>query len=395
MAAASNELADYEWLVGAEAAEALALLGDAAPTPSLTTELRRRHSPDRVHLLLKQADLRRRARAKFPEAGRMFFTRVGLEQATDAWVAGYKAKRFGRGVNVADLCCGIGGDLLAIGQRAVGVCGVDRCDVTRLLAAANAQATGISGADFASISAEETSVESFDAWHADPDRRPTGRRSTRVELHSPNAEQLDELRRRQPSAAIKLAPGGGVPDRWAGEAQLEWISRGGEAKQLVAWFGSLATAPCQRTATALANDGSVLGAVTGSPADAAPIADALGEYLYEPDAAVFAAGLDGLLAERFGLCRLSRESGYLTSDTRIDTPLLTGFRIEATLPPRPRPIAAYMREHNVGRLEIKQRGAGADLDRLRSQLKPTGHEAATLILTRSKKKIVALVASRV
>ena len=63
----------------------------------------------------------------------MFFTRLGLEQATDAWVARYKATRFPAGQLLADLCCGIGGDLMALSERGP-TRGVDRDPVAAICA---------------------------------------------------------------------------------------------------------------------------------------------------------------------------------------------------------------------------------------------------------------------
>ena len=72
------------------------LAGDAAPLHTAVARLRGTLSPAQTHLLLEQVELRRRATAKFTHAARMFFTRIGLEQATDEWVARYKAARFHR-----------------------------------------------------------------------------------------------------------------------------------------------------------------------------------------------------------------------------------------------------------------------------------------------------------
>ena len=114
------ELADYEWLTGAEAGELLVdLAGRAEPLHLAANRLRKSQSAARAHLLLEQVELRQRATAKFDRATAMFFTRLGLEQATDQWVAGYKARRFATFTvegPVADFCCGIGGDLLRRGR---------------------------------------------------------------------------------------------------------------------------------------------------------------------------------------------------------------------------------------------------------------------------------------
>src|SRR5262245_503814 len=90
-----SDLADYEWLTGSEADAVLAALAvDQTPLHTAVARLRGRFSTNQTHLLMEQAELRRRATAKFTQAHQMFFTRIGLEQATDEWVAQYKASRF-------------------------------------------------------------------------------------------------------------------------------------------------------------------------------------------------------------------------------------------------------------------------------------------------------------
>ena len=59
------------------------------------TRLRARFGPELAATALTQATLRRQARTKFGEAAaEMFFTRVGLEQATRPEVADHHASRF-------------------------------------------------------------------------------------------------------------------------------------------------------------------------------------------------------------------------------------------------------------------------------------------------------------
>ena len=149
-------------------------MADARSTVSLVRDLRRELSPERTHLVLEQVELRRRARAKFAAAEKMFFTAVGFEQATDEFVARYKAGRFAAGGAVADLCCGIGGDLLALAARGP-ACGVDRDPVVTLLAAANVLAVvPQSVVSFSAADVETFDVRECAAWHIDPDRRPEG-----------------------------------------------------------------------------------------------------------------------------------------------------------------------------------------------------------------------------
>ena len=109
-------LDDYRWLVSADATEwlDLAAVRQAQATVRLAAELRHHLSLARAHLILEQVELRHRAARKFAVAASMFFAHRGLEQATDQFVAAYKASRFSPAVPVADLCCGIGGDLMAL-----------------------------------------------------------------------------------------------------------------------------------------------------------------------------------------------------------------------------------------------------------------------------------------
>ena len=93
---------------------------DGERTLAVAAALRRAGvNPDLAAAALTQHRLRARARVKFgPLADRMWFTAAGLEQATRAGVADRHASRFaGVGARrVLDLCCGIGGDLLALGR---------------------------------------------------------------------------------------------------------------------------------------------------------------------------------------------------------------------------------------------------------------------------------------
>src|SRR5262245_24211922 len=100
---------DLRWLTSDAAAR---WLGDPelAALDELTgaKRLRRELSAGRARLVSVQHALRARAKAKFDGAERMFFTPLGLEQATDQAVARHKAARFPEGRPLADLCAGVG-----------------------------------------------------------------------------------------------------------------------------------------------------------------------------------------------------------------------------------------------------------------------------------------------
>jgi hypothetical protein len=395
------ELDDYRWLVSADAAGWLATTSQTTGESLLQTATRLRQSltPQRAQLVLEQARLRHRGLAKFAAAERMFFTPLGLEQATDEVVARHKAQRFPRGKLVADLCCGIGGDLLGLAQRGP-VRGVDCDPVAALFAQANLASAPGSPADppvQARIEVAEATVEHVRdaaAWHIDPDRRPRGRRTTRVELHEPGPDLIDQLRSVCPDAAVKLAPAATLPDSWTAEAELEWISQGGECRQLVAWFGRLANAAGSRTATVLRKDQEPR-SLRGERDRPIPVAAALGRFVFEPDPAVLASGLVGALADEHGLATLAARSIYLTGDQRISDAALATFEIIDSLPADLRRLRTWLRSHGIGRVEVKKRGTEHDPATVERALRGGGEGRAVVILTRVGSHVRAIVARRI
>ncbi|MHB8574912.1 MAG: methyltransferase domain-containing protein, partial [Dehalococcoidia bacterium] len=122
-----------------EAAEALT---QADSFLQALTRLRRRHAAQLATAALETVELRRRATRKFSRAEAMFFTRDGLEQSSGEAVARHTARRYAGFATVADLCCGIGGDTIAL-AGVTRVIAVDRDPIRLALARANCDAYGV------------------------------------------------------------------------------------------------------------------------------------------------------------------------------------------------------------------------------------------------------------
>jgi hypothetical protein len=313
-------------------------------------------------------------------------------------LATYKAARFEPFDCVADLCCGIGGDLLALTGRS-STLAVDRDPVALEIAARNvAVALGDDRAHRTRFIQAEVGgwhAEQFDAWHIDPDRRIGDRRTAQPEVSSPQLGELERLLQQNGNAALKLAPAAEVSLEFAACVELEWLSRGGECKQLVAWHGLLARDIRQRRATVVSRAGIALGTVVGPSDCTVAVAPKLLRYLFEPDAAVLAAGLDGALAARHGLTVVSSGSVLLTGDELVDDGCLARFEVVDMLPFDRRQLSRYLIERNVGRLEIKKRGVDIDPAKLRSELRPKGDTEATLFVTPVGGEVRAIVARRI
>jgi SAM-dependent methyltransferase len=340
-----------------------------------------------------QARLRARARGKLGVAAdRMWFTPEGLEQATRPAVAARHARRFAghRPARVVDLCCGIGGDLVALaGAAATGAVGVDRDPLTAVVAAANAEALGV--ADRVEVRCEDVTgadLAGIDAAFVDPARRGPSGRALDPRSWSPPLSFVLELAGRVPATGAKLAPGvphGVLP----AAAEAEWVSDGGDVVECALWCGPLSTG-VRRRATLLPSGATLTGDGTrsGEPG-------AVGRYLVEPDGAVIRAGLVAEAADLIGGRLLDPTIAYLTCDDRPETPFGTAYEVTDVLPFGLKRLRTLLRQRGVGRLTVKKRGTAVQPEALRTQLRLRGDAEAIVVLTRIAGEQSVLLVERI
>ncbi|MFJ3893222.1 MULTISPECIES: methyltransferase domain-containing protein [unclassified Streptomyces] len=354
---------------------------DPAKELAVATRLRRDHPADLVSAALGQARLRQRAAAaKFtPEdADRMFFTPNGFEQSTRTTVAAHRAGRLrDLGVtSVADLCCGIGGDAVALARAGVRVLAVDRDPLTVAVARANAEALGL--ADLIEVrEADVTDVDTsgYDAVFVDPARRGGRGRVFDPEAYSPPLSWAVGAATAAPLAALKIAPG--VPhEAIPAAAEAEWISDGGDVKEAVLWFGA-GVRPGAVRATLLPGPRVLHGRGLPDP-EVRPV----GRYLYEPDGAVIRAHLVAEVAEEVGGGLVDETIAYVTADGLRPTAYASAYEITDQLPFGVKKLKALLREREVGVLTVKKRGSAVEPEELRRKVKPQGPHSATVFLTR-------------
>lgn len=420
-----DEIAWLQSPAGRDACRAMAET-EPADTPAAIERWRQRLTPAQVSAAWAQVLLRRTARAKFSRADDMLFDRVGLEQATDETIAAHKARRFQGLGRVADLCCGIGGDALALaaGRELVAV---DLSPARAAMAAHNARVYGHEIA----VRTGDVSFEKppADAAHIDPDRRPAGRRTHGIESGSPGLPALQNIVAHYRHVAIKLSPGADF-DELPFPAEIELISHHGECRQAVAWTGDFARA--HRRATVLPT-GQSLAALPGEPLDwPAPHPPEPGGFLYEPDPAIIRADLVGVLARQYNLAPIDPHIAWLTGDCPLPpanpppnqhpeemgtvpfaanqhpgemetvpfaapsrpSALFRVFRILDVRPWSAKPARAWLARHDIGPLEIKTRGFAASPETILKHLRPAGPRPAVLFLTRIENRPTAILAER-
>jgi hypothetical protein len=351
----------------------------------LQRQLREEFPEDVVRLALSLHELRRRAEAKFTRAARMWFDRVGLEQATSEAVARHKAQRF-RG-EVDDLCCGIGGDAIALAAQ----CHVTAIDTRRsacLMTQWNAEVYDV--ADRVRTVAADVREQPGLAplAHIDPDRRSGAQRSVRIEDYQPGLTFLETLIETRAGGAIKLSPASNFGGKFAG-CEIELVSVHRECKEATVWFGTLAGDEAAR-ATVLPSGETLAADPLSERAEIGPLA----RYVFDPDPAIVRSGLLEVAAVSLGLERLDADEEYLTGETAVTSDFVQPFVVVAELPNNQRQIRRYFREADFGQVEVKSRHVPVDADALRRKLPLDGQGRGVLIFARIGGRTRALVCRR-
>lgn len=360
-------------------ADALARAGelreDGRGELAAAAALRREFPGDLAAAAMAQAELREKAAAKFSRAGEMLFTRDGYEQSSGEIIARHRAARFGGASRIADLCCGVGGDLLALAEHRSPVrkiAAVDRDPVHARLARHNA---GVYDGEALPVVADvrDLPLTGFDAVFIDPARRSPGRRF-RAGVCEPPLDWCYDLVKQVPAVCVKAAPGlpaEMIPPGW----EAEFIADGRDLKEAVLW--SPARAAGERRATVLPG-GSSLTAVPGDPVSVGEP----GEYLLDPSPAVTRAGLVEDLARTLGGWKIDDRIGFIAVDKPVSTPFGRTLRVLHSAPWNEKRFAARLRELGIGAADLRRRGLAGDVDVIRRRLKLSGPNRATIVLTR-------------
>jgi THUMP domain-like/RNA cap guanine-N2 methyltransferase len=370
-----------------EAASGGAHRGDLA----LAVSLRREYPASLVAAAMTQQELRLAARAKFGQAMRMLFTRDGYEQSSSEPIARHRAARFSGVRRAVDLCCGIGGDLVALASGRE-VLAVDRDEIHARLAVYNAGVYGVAGAVRACVAdVRDIPLTGIDAVFIDPARR-AGAHRFRAGTSEPPLDWCLSLPDRVPAVSavpavcVKAAPGlpaGLIPAGW----EAEFVADGRDLKEAVLWSPALATAA--RRATILPGADTLV-ADPSAPGDPIRIGEP-GEYLLDPNPAVTRAGLVDDLARRLDAWKLDPLIAFLAVPRDVRTPFARTLRVVESAPWNEKLFARRLRDLGVGAADLRRRGLAGDVEQIHRRLKLAGPHRATVVLTRVSDKPWGLI----
>lgn len=386
-------------LLSGEGAALLASLPpyDEAAAFSLADRLRTEgFDADLIAAALTQSRLRARGERKFGDAAHsMLFTVDGLEQATRQQVARLHARRLGDSGarRVFDLGCGVGADARAFAEIGLRVTAVDADEVTSSVADFNlrpwAHATARHGlAENVALPAGNGARDCA-VW-MDPARRTPGvsdiqgrtRRTFRLDQLEPSWELVRELSAGAASAGVKLSPSFAHAQIPLG-TQAQWTSYDGEVVECVLWWNDAAWDPGR---SAVVIHGQFAHEVLERDAEGAnpepARLDRLHGFLYEADRAIIRAGLSGALVRRVDGVELDTGVGIVTSPRDVVVPWAKKYAVTEAVPFNIKALRSWVRDHRIGRLTIKKKGASIDPAQLRRQVRLKGDNEATILVTR-------------
>lgn len=365
---ADLSLLGIRFLQSPRAQEALSALAseplEAGGHLQTVMKLRERFSAQESGWLMDQAVLRRKAAGKFLHPERCLLLDEALQQASSLVMAEYHARQFMGFEHVADLGCGIGGDLMALANWVPRMTAVEIDPIRAALSRFNATANGF-GARVTVLEGDWTALPlSADAAFIDPARRIEGRRVFSLHSMIPPLSAILQLSQRIPNLAVKAAPGVNhdeIPDG----VEVEFISEQGEMKEALLRFGSLKRGRV-RCATLLPARTQFFTLDEKDPD--LPVGEAL-TYLYEPDPSILRARLVKPLGEHLDAAMIDPEIAYLTSNDRWQTPFARVWKVIRQGGFHLKTLNQWLREAEVGEVVIKKRGSPIDPDEFQKRLK--------------------------
>ncbi len=337
----------------------------------LAEELRRSFPAEQASALAEQLSLRAKAVERFGSDLGFTFSAEGLEMTTHPLVASRRARRLAAlGIPVADLTCGLGGDLRAVVDAGARAAGVERDEATALLASANVDARVVRGdATRPPVDLPKAAVV------LDPSRRSGASRRFDPAAFSPPWDVTMSLAGSARAAVVKGPPGIDLRHIPPG-AEVEFVQLGRSLRESAAWFGG-DSVPGLRRAVLLDQGVSLDSAAP----EAAPQPAPPGPFLFDPESCVTRAGLVRHLAHELDARLMDPQVAYLTAESPTFHPMAATFEVLDSLPFSLSRLKTRLRERGWRPDEIRRRAFPVEPDELRRLLGRLEGERVTLLCT--------------
>jgi len=278
--------------------------------------------------IFEMAKCRIRARKKFGEmASYLFFDEEALRYATPPEVAEYRAKRVGGGI-AADICCGVGMQLMYFSKYADKVIGVEIDKDRAKMAELNLMVFGAE--NFEIMEGDALSMEIFNKIYAnsifcDPSRKPEEKKRT-FETLLPNPMKVYELYQKKTDRIAFELPPQMRREEIKIEGEKEYTSLNFDLNRLALYTRAFAS--CNISAVSLPSEERVT-----DEDDEVEIEEKseVADYIYEVDRTIIKAGLLKNLAGKIGfdgfLPHFEERRTLLSSENKYISSFLRAYKV--------------------------------------------------------------------
>lgn len=304
--------------------------------------------------IFEMAKCRIKARKKFGEmANHLFFDEEALRYATPPEIAEYRARRI-NGRKIADICCGVGMQLMYFSKYAEKVIGVEIDGDRVKMAKLNLEVFGAE--NFEIIQGDALSREIFDRIDADcifcdPSRSPQEEKRT-FETLSPNPAKVYEMYSKKSDAIAFELPPQMREEEIKIEGEREYTSLNFDLNRLALYTGELAS--CDVAAVSLPSEERVSNEDEEIEMEAR---NKIADYIYEVDRTIIKAGLLKNLAGKIGfdgfLLQLKERRTLLTSSNTYKSSFLRAYKVADTCDFDIKKINRVLKKHGAGKATLR------------------------------------------
>lgn len=340
------------------------------------------------------------------DAAAWWVTRHSLQQSTHHLVAALKASWMGEG-HVADLCCGLGSDLIALSRRGPAH-GVDNDADVLAFTTANLQSAGVAAdlqRDDVATGEPARLIAGAERIHVDPDRRADGQRHTASEDLVPDWSRVGELLRSCRGGLVKLAPATPLPPEAEADIHRTWISAGGSVREQTVIAGEVLDDPWIRARSMVMGGrsaisirsgvASVFASEAGGDLVIAAADVGVGQWIVDPDAAIRAAGLTAAFAAATNSQLVGGPSGFLTCEDPEGLAswpeMAHAARVIGIVGCDDRKLRRWFRAHDGYPDVIKVRGGDVDPVVMGRRMRECGQTPMGLWIGRQGKRTYAVI----
>jgi hypothetical protein len=329
--------------------------------------------------------LQKKAEAKFPFADKWFWTDKNYQQASSLALAQYHGKLFKPYSVVADLCCGIGADLLFLSKNK-SRCFAVECDNQVLqMAKYNMNYFHRENIIYQPITGE-LFADDCEAVYIDPDRRATGKRQTQLDNISPNFETIKKIVEKYHNVVVKLSPLLDYEDELLSDYCFEFVSHQGELKECLLKTGQL----MNKKQAVLLPQNIIFTEENSAPSHLTTVQ----KWLLEPDPAIIRGHLVNDLANELKMSRLDENIALLTSDTEPTEIYGRKYLVTDTFNYNLKSLDQYLVSHQIGILDIKTKGFSETVENFRKKLTFKGKNKAVMFIVRIGNKHQCIICEK-